>query len=240
MLSARNAPVVTVPLRVRACFGWAIRQTLISPLTPRALLLVIAASLPLYLTGYASGAWPWLGWLYALFAGPAVLAVLIGWGSTGDGTRTERSLVALRTIAPHALFYTLAFGAFYGGALWLILEEAGPVMHRLAVQVFSNSLAWWWKPIAHLSAFGVLFFGAFTVTVLAVITRLRQRMPPRLALSWSRKVLQERVYARFRLLAMAHVLALVAFVPVVGLVVLPVAAWMTVRFYQYAFSSQFD
>jgi hypothetical protein len=230
------ADAITAPLRVRECFAWAVRRAATSGLSPRGVLLTLALAAPLYAIGYAGGSFAWLGWVYSLLAGALGVAILVGWAQDDEMSLGETGLVALQSIGGHAFAFALGFGVTYGATVWVLLAWAGDVMPAAAAAVLSNGVASWWKPIAHVAAFGALFFGAFPVTLLAVVTRIRQSMPPRLAMSWSRKVLQERVYERWRLLAAAHVLAALAFVPVLGLFVLPIAAWMTIRFYQHAFS----
>jgi hypothetical protein len=205
-------------------------------LLPRGVLLILALTAPLYAVGYAAGGVPWLGWVYSLLAGALGVAILAGWAQDDEMSLAATALVAVQSIGTHALAFALALGVAYGATVWALLAWAGEAMPTTVAAVLSNSTMWWWKPIAHVSAFGALFFGALPVTLLAVVTRMRQSMPPRLALSWARKVLQERVYERWRLLVAAHLLAALAFVPVLGLVVLPIAGWMTVRFYQHAFS----
>lgn len=224
-------------LPVSSCIGWALRRLWTRRTTALAIILVVVASLPMYLGGYAHGQWPVLGLVVSIGLGAILTGAVVAMafedridvGAIGTG---------MDCVSMGGCLFGVWFGLGLAGMSWGLMALIGDWALPQWESFMDNSLAWWWKPIAHISAGGALFLGSTPFLVLPIIVRLRTGMDMMSARTWVVEYMHGSSYNQWSLMVWCMGLAMVAFVPVIGLICVPTAAWMAVRFYAYAYASR--
>ena len=217
---------------------WAARNALGARGTAWSVLITVAVSLPLYVIGYHEGAFPIVGFWLALVLGAvaagASMGVMVA-SLLGKSRGLALTAVAcqLRWMRPFTLTFAVAVPLMI--LTWRYV--AAPATNiELLNGWFQNEWASVWKPLAQVTAIAVLQltlapFAALAVPALAVAGGSRLE-----TVQWMKHRLHHKTYDALALGYWGMTLGVLAFVPWVGLLALPVMCLLLVRVFHLTFA----
>jgi hypothetical protein len=236
-------PAVQERMPLNAAVLWAARNVLGARGTAWSVLITIAVSLPLYMMGYHEGAYPmagfWLTLVLGAVAAGAAMGVMVA-SLLGGERRLAMTGVAcqVRAMVP----FVLTFGVVMTLVILAWRHLIGPATGEATVATawFTNGWASVWKPLAQVTSIAVLQlvvapFAALALPALAVAGGSRAE-----TVAWMRSRLHHKTYDAIRLGYWGMALAILAFVPWVGLLALPVMCLLLVRVFHFSFRRQED
>jgi len=230
-----NVVRIKKPLSAGACMSWAIKQSLSMRATVVSALIVVLSASPLYLLGYQDGALPVIGWMSSGLLGSMALALAVAWR---EDHRARWVKMAMHSISKDVVLAgglnTACIALVTWSGLWL-MESSLPEIWR---GIVTNDISWWWKPMAHVSAMGVLFLAVAPYAMLSLIVEARTGLKGRAARRWVREYLHGTVYDPRQLIRWSYILVLLSFVPIAGILAVPIAAAMASKFYSHAYASK--
>ena len=225
------------PMDAKACLMWSVKKLSVLNHTVAGAATVVALAVPLYAIGYQEGSYPFVGWLLAWFLGSVAMGLVVnrvsgGTDAKGGWTRT------MRAIGKMGVAYSVLGGLSVAVSLTVVSSLGGGWVPDSWLGFYDNSLVWWWKPMAHVGAMGVMFLAVVPFVVLSVVVQAGGRMSNGQARRWVRSYLHGTAYNPWKVMAWCYPVAAFAFVPVVGILAVPIAAWMAFRFYSYAYATK--
>jgi hypothetical protein len=221
---------------------WAARNVLSARGTAWSVLITIAVSLPLYLMGYHAGGHPiggfWLAMVLGAVAAGGAMGVMVA-SLVGGDRRLALTGVAcqLRSMWAFGLWFGLIVTVvILGWRAWVPAQTTAP--EAAAASWFLNDWASVWKPLGQVTSLAVLHlvtapFAALAVPALAVAGGSGAE-----TVAWMRWRLHHKTYDAIRLGYWGMTLALLAFVPWVGLLALPLTCLLLVRVFHFSFRRQ--
>lgn len=231
-----NVVRIKDPLDAKACLLWSVKRLSVLNQSLAGAAIVVAMAAPLYAIGYQDGSFPLLGWLIALLMGSLAMGLVVT--RVSAGTLMGGWIRAVHAVGKMGIAYSVLGGLSIAASLTVVSSLAGSWVPVSWIGFYDNSLVWWWKPIAHVGAMGVMFLAVAPFVVLSVVVQAGGRMSNRQARSWVRSYLHGTAYNPWRVMAWSYPVAAFAFVPVAGIVAVPIAAWMALRFYSYAYATK--
>ena len=217
---------------------WAMRHAVAARGTAGSMLITIVVSLPLFAVGYHEAAWPIVGYWLALGLGAvaagACMGVMVA-GLIGAPRKLAWQGVACQVgaMAP----FTWTFGAVGTGIIlaWRHLFGSASEVEWLT-SWYANEWTGAWKPLAQVTALGVMHiaiapFAALAVPALAVTSGSSAQ-----TVAWIRHKLHHKAYDAFGIAYWGLLLAALAHVPWMGLLALPVMCLLMVRVFHFSLS----
>jgi hypothetical protein len=228
-------------LRERMSVGkgvvWATRNVLAERGAAWSVLIVIALALPLYAINYHEGAHPIAGFWLALVLGAIAAGACMGVMVASLLGRSRR--LALQGIACQlrwGLPCLLLFGIVMPTMMLAWKHVVAPATNVEWLNAwYQNDWAGAWKPLAHVASIAVINlamapFAALALPALAVVGG-----SPAATVDWMKRHVHHKTYHAVVLGNVGIGLAMVAWVPWVGLLALPVMCLLLVRVFHYSF-----
>ena len=224
---------------IGAGLAWSAGEMLRTRGAAWAVLVTITVSVPLYAMDYHMGEWPIAGFWLAI-----VLGALSAGGGMGVivatlmGRSKRLALVGmaaqLRAILPVSVTVGLTWTAVILGWRELVALELVP--QQAISEYFINTWSSPWKPLAHIGSLAVLHLAMVPFAALSVPAVAATGTPIGATMTYMRGAVHHKMYSAFALGGWLLAMAVVALVPWVGLLAVPVSCMLLVRIFHYSFA----